>query len=261
MQLQFSKYHGTGNDFIMIDNRDMLLQRDNIALFSRLCDRHFGIGADGVILLQLCDGVDFEMVYFNADGRESTMCGNGGRCMVAFAIRCGLQQDIFSFKAIDGMHAAFIADDKVHLKMQVATIGERRESAFILDTGSPHYVQFRDAVAGMDVMLEGKAIRHAPEFDAAGINVNFAEVANGGLLVRTFERGVEAETLSCGTGVTAAALSFAGLQSLPEGKHTVPVQTPGGELEVRFTVTGNQAFTDIWLVGPAVAVFDGTITI
>ena len=261
MLIPFSKYHGTGNDFIMIDNREMLLQRDNVALYRQLCHRHFGIGADGVILLQNLEGADFEMVYFNADGRESTMCGNGGRCMVAFAIRCGMQKEQFYFKAIDGMHEAFVADGKVHLKMQDVQIGARRDTAYILDTGSPHYVRFSEEVSGMDVKTAGARIRHAPEFAAAGINVNFVEVLQGGLLVRTFERGVEDETLSCGTGVTAAALAFADAQSLPEGEHAIAITTPGGELEVRFRVEGPQVFRDVWLVGPAVAVFDGTITI
>jgi len=256
--IEFTKYQGTGNDFIIIDDRTETIKRTQTDLIQRLCDRKFGIGADGLILLRNHAEVDFEMVYFNADGRESSMCGNGGRCIVAFAQSLGVIDGETTFTAIDGLHEARIIDGKVELKMSDVKEVEQGEDFYCMDTGSPHYIKFVEKVAEVDVYSAGKAIRYNKRFEAAGINVNFVEANGNRIEVATYERGVEDETLSCGTGVTAAALAFY-LQNGYSVGFTIPVKTKGGDLEVRFQPTGN-GFTDIWLCGPAVAVFTGFIS-
>ena len=261
LRLPFWKYQGTGNDFVMIDDREgkwePFLQQEQIAL---LCDRRFGIGADGLILLTTSTGHDFRMVYFNADGRQSTMCGNGGRCLVAFAHQSGLVQPFYTFEAIDGLHhAEILADGRVALEMSLPT-GFRSlgPDQYWIDTGSPHYVAFVSTLPdAATVFREGQRIRHDKRFSPGGTNVNFAEVKEGNCLnVRTFERGVEAETLSCGTGVTACAYVY----SLQQNAHsaTVQIETQGGALEVKIERQG-QAKERVVLVGPARAVFVGSI--
>jgi diaminopimelate epimerase len=267
MIIRFSKYHGAGNDFIMIDNRSSVLRNlENLSgLISRLCHRKFGVGADGLILLDTSHTSDFEMSFFNSDGKKGSMCGNGGRCSVAFAHSLGLIKDKTIFTAIDGLHEAVIlSKDKdctqVSLKMQDVDNIKKTDNYFILDTGSPHYVCFTKNINDLNVFEEGRKIRYSKLFEKDGINVNFAEVKNNRLFMRTYERGVEDETLSCGTGATATALA-ASVSKLCKDNGVCNITAPGGELTVRFTKISETSFTDIWLEGPAVCVFKGEINI
>ncbi len=260
MNLEFYKYQGTGNDFVMIDNRDLKVSKNNTKLIKQLCDRRFGIGGDGLILLEKPDVAedDFKMVYFNADGNPSTMCGNGGRCLVAFANYLGIVEKTARFTAIDGPHEATISDGIVSLKMQnVADVKLQEEYSF-LDTGSPHHVIFVEDVQSEDVQRKGSEIRYSEMYkDNNGTNVNFVQQINNEVLkVRTYERGVEDETFSCGTGVTAVAI--AAYQTGKIQNKEVKLETPGGSLEVKFEKT-DSGFENIWLTGPAVQVFKGEI--
>jgi diaminopimelate epimerase len=258
MEIEFYKYHGTGNDFILIDNRlgNISLTTDNISF---LCHRRFGIGADGLMLLGKEHGYDFKMVYYNSDGKESSMCGNGGRCIVAFASRLGLIKTEAKFTAVDGAHQATIhGDGSISLLMADVTTIKNYEDYSVLNTGSPHYVAWKKEVADLDVYHEGKTIRHLPDYTAEGINVNFTEKKGSGLFVRTYERGVEDETLSCGTGVTAAAIALSGDET---GRFTVPIETPGGNLEVSYSKDSSRSATEVILKGPAVFVFAGKVTL
>ncbi len=263
--LQFYKYHGAGNDFVMIDQREQqLLTRSSTDLVAQMCHRRFGIGADGLILLQKHDEFGIEMIYFNADGRESTLCGNGGRCFAAFAKHLGITDGILRFLAIDGPHEAIISKryrgeglEWVELKMNNVTAVEQFDAgAFVLNTGSPHFVRFTEQLQAKDMVQEGRAVRYSDRFKTEGINVNLVEIQPSGLEIRTYERGVEDETLACGTGVTAAALSYA-RQATLTGHHDIKVKAMGGDLAVRFTVLPDQTFSDIWLCGPAQRVFEG----
>jgi diaminopimelate epimerase len=258
MQITFYKYHGTGNDFIIIDHRESELKMVDEKLLKKLCDRRFGIGADGLMFLCRKPGYDFEMVYYNADGKPSSMCGNGGRCMVQFAKDIGIRKDNYHFLAADGAHDATIdLDNTIRLKMQDVDGVELHPHYAVLDTGSPHYIKYSSDVRHKDVFKEGREIRYSPAYEAEGINVNFVEdTGQYSIYVRTYERGVEDETLSCGTGVTAAALMSA---HHDRGFNQVEVQTNGGHLSVEFNKTGDKSFTDIFLCGPAVFVFKGTI--
>jgi diaminopimelate epimerase len=258
MKIAFHKYHGTGNDFILIDNRQVkhVLSK---SLISLMCDRHFGIGADGLILLTDAPGFDFGMVYFNSDGNESTMCGNGGRCITAFASALGIIGESAHFLAMDGEHRSFISKNtngttQVRLQMKDVTSVRSIDGNFFLDTGSPHYVVFSHEVEDLDVLQEGKKLRNSEMFAPHGTNVNFVEKRGDRLFIRTFERGVENETLSCGTGVTAA--SIASVYNSAENSGFVEVTTPGGDLCVSFN-RDRVAFTDVWLEGPTVCVFEG----
>ncbi len=255
--IPFHKYEGTGNDFVLIDQRQQrYLTRQDTAVIERICHRRFGIGADGLILLQLIEGYDFEMVYFNSDGRESTMCGNGGRCIAAFANSLGVASGHCRFLAIDGPHEANIDGDWVELKMSDVNAVESGDGCFILNTGSPHYVVFVEDLSDMNIVESGQVIRYADRFRKEGINVNFVEKTAEGIEVATYERGVEDETLSCGTGVTAAALSFS-LANPDLKSNEVAIATKGGNLKVRFEKKETGGFEDIWLCGPAKQVFEG----
>lgn len=256
MQIKFSKYQGTGNDFILIDNREAIFPRDNIGLVSFLCDRKFGIGADGLILLESDATSDFKMVYYNSDGRQSTMCGNGGRCIVAFAKHSELIADETSFLAVDGPHRAKIVNDRVSLEMQdVGEIKEKHNSLF-LNTGSPHHVQLVKNIRDMDVRKEGRKLRYGL-YGQEGSNINFVDnTGEDSFYVRTYERGVEDETLSCGTGVTAVAIAMH--RSGHTRKEKVRITTPGGTLEVDFKFDG-KGYHGIWLTGPAQLVYKGEI--
>ena len=254
MDVTFYKYHGTGNDFVMIDNREKVLQGDEYEYFAALCHRRFGIGADGVILLNLHTVYDFEMDYFNSDGRRSSMCGNGGRCIVKFAEKLGVIQKKATFLAIDGLHEAKLTAQGVCLKMGLPFgYEDQGNDNFWIDTGSPHHVQFLEtSVDEVDVFQQGRALRNSPRYAAEGTNVNFANVLAAGLKVRTYERGVEAETWSCGTGVTAVAEVYARQNEI--SGQAISITTPGGNLQVHVS-TGQAP----WLEGPATFVFSGTV--
>ena len=258
----FAKYQGTGNDFVMLDQRETQnLTGQSTEQIRQLCDRRFGIGGDGLILLQNKEGYDFEMIYFNSDGNESTMCGNGGRCIVAFAKALGIIENKCKFLAIDGDHEALIREDGwVELKMGNVAKVEIGEDYYVLDTGSPHYVVFVEDLDDINVPESGSLIRYNDRFRKEGINVNFVEKGDKSLLVGTYERGVEDETLSCGTGVTACAIAQY-LDSDEKNKTQFPIQAKGGKLSVRFSENGKKGFEDIWLSGPATEVFRGEVDV
>jgi diaminopimelate epimerase len=257
MKIPFSKYHGTGNDFIIIDNR-LLHWEPTSEMVAMLCDRHFGIGADGLMLLSEKTGFMFAMTYYNCDGNESTMCGNGGRCMVAFARSLGLAGCMTRFWAVDGIHEAEIFDNQpetiYRLQMKDTSISKTNDDGLFLDTGSPHFVRFVDDATHTDVFNLGRELRHDARFSPGGTNVDFVEVQDKALFVRSYERGVENETLSCGTGATASAIASASRNPVNNGFYDI--KTPGGPLKVSFVQKGDQ-FTDIWLEGPARFVFSG----
>ncbi len=261
MKIQFSKYHGTGNDFVIIDNR-LLRWKPTVREVADICDRHFGIGADGLMLLSARSGFDFVMTYFNSDGKESTMCGNGGRCITAFAKSLGLIDQKACFWAVDGMHEAEINENQIldtyRLRMKDTRIENIFDDGIFLDTGSPHFVTYVEDAACTDVFGLGRQLRNDARFAPGGANVNFVQVQTEGLFVRSYERGVENETLSCGTGVTASALAHA--VKHPANNGFCNIKTLGGMLHVTYLQSGDK-FTDIWLEGAATFVFRGEITI
>jgi diaminopimelate epimerase len=258
MTLAFNKYQGAGNDFIIIDNRNDVFNPQNENFIKNLCDRKFGIGADGLILINKIPEYDFKMIYFNSDGFEGTMCGNGGRCAADFAIRSGIAGKKLRFIATDGIHDAISEEEVIRLKMN--DVNETRSVAgnYFINTGSPHYVKFTDGLNNLDVYNEGKKIRWSKDFQPGGTNVNFVEYEDGGIYVRTFERGVEDETLSCGTGVTASAIASVLSGHFVSGP--VNVRTKGGNLRVEFDIKEDK-IRNIWLCGPATFVFEGKINI
>ena len=260
MKIEFYKYQGTGNDFVILDNRDNKYDAITTRQVKYICNRHFGIGADGLMLLNNIAGADFKMVYFNADGNESTMCGNGGRCLVKFAADRGIFRNSYLFTAIDGAHKATIdTDGVVRLQMLDVKKVDHHNTHAVVNTGSPHYVKYSTDVKNLNVPELGHEIRYSKEFAPEGINVNFVETTDeDAIYVRTYERGVEDETLSCGTGVTASALLSAHNDI---GFNTVIVKTPGGNLSVEFDKINDQTFENIWLCGPAQFVFKGEIEI
>jgi diaminopimelate epimerase len=261
MKLHFCKYQGTGNDFILADNRKNEYSGLTTAQIHHLCDRRFGIGADGLMLLNEKQGYDFEMKYFNSDGKEGSMCGNGGRCMVKFAYHLGIHRDLYKFLAADGVHDAEIdIDGIVSLKMKDVKTVQKFHSDLLLNTGSPHYIKMVSDVMSMDVFKKGAEIRHSKEFEDEGVNVNFVEQTQevDKIIVRTYERGVEDETFSCGTGVTAAALVCYHNEN---GFNDVEVKTLGGTLTVEFDKVDENRYENIWLCGPAAKVFEGNIEV
>lgn len=261
MKVPFYKYQGAGNDFILIDNRELAIDHHQPAMIAGLCDRRFGIGADGIMFLQNKEGYDFEMVYYNADGQPSSMCGNGGRCIVAFAKFLKVIATETEFLAVDGPHHAKVSasGDWVSLHMIDVDTITRDGDAYVLNTGSPHYVQQASGLATKDVYHDGCAIRYNDTYKAKGININFVEPTADGYFVRTYERGVEAETYACGTGATAVALAMA-KHSNQTGSIATPVKVLGGGLNIRFDYDGAR-FTNIYLEGPAVQVFAGEVEI
>ena len=256
MQPSFFKYQATGNDFILVDNRNNKFPKKDTKTISGLCDRRFGIGADGLILLETDKSADFRMVYYNADGREGSMCGNGGRCIAAFAHYLGLIEDSCSFLAVDGLHQANLGEASVSLLMQdVAEIHDTPRYLW-LDTGSPHHVQIWEPWETLSVNREGARLRYGL-YGAGGSNINFVRpLGENRFEVRTYERGVEAETYSCGTGVTAVALGMHHLGLLKDS--AAEIKTMGGTLQVRFS-KGPEGYSDIWLEGPAELVFKGDL--
>lgn len=254
--IKFYKYQGAGNDFILINNFSGNSEDFSIEQIQKICNRRFGIGADGIMILKKHAEYDFEMDYYNSDGSGGTMCGNGGRCIVAFAKKLGMIKKYTKFLASDGMHEAFIDENNsVKLKMSdVENISKTGED-YTCYTGSPHYIKFEDEIINKDVFFEGKQIRYADEFKAEGINVNFVKAEDDKTLsIRTYERGVENETFACGTGAVASALIFAEKNHLNSAEITVNVKC--GILKVSFK-KNNKSFENIWLTGPAEFVFEG----
>ncbi|MGB1040346.1 MAG: diaminopimelate epimerase [Flavobacteriales bacterium] len=258
MEVKFYKYQGTGNDFVMIDNRELLLDKSDISIAKQLCDRRFGIGADGLILIENHPNADFDMIYFNGDGTQS-FCGNGSRCAVSFANFLGIINNETTFNAIDGMHDATFNNEKVELKMGDVSSIEKDEDYFFIHTGSPHYIEYRDDISDLDIVTEAHKIRYNDRFREEGTNVNYVQKqSDNSLKMRTYERGVEGETLSCGTGATAVALSGVINYQLSS---PISIHVPGGELSIKFNQVSEEKFEDIWLIGPAVQVFEGVVEI
>ena len=258
--MKLYKYQGTGNDFVMIDNRLQIFPKENTALIEKLCDRRFGIGADGLILLENDESTDFKMVYYNSDGNQSSMCGNGGRCLVAFAKKLNIINDKAIFIAVDGLHHATIDENEI-VSLQMKDVNEVNihDHYIFLNTGSPHHVQFVDNLAGFDVKNEGAKIRYGNLYGKAGSNVNFVhQISENEFSIRTYERGVEDETLSCGTGATATAIAMKATGKTNSNNITINVQ--GGKLDVSFDEE-NGIFTDVFLIGPAEFVFSTELTI
>ena len=256
MTVEFYKYHGTGNDFVLIDNRSLFFDKNNTELISKICSRHFGVGADGLILLENDNLYDFKMIYFNSDGKQTSMCGNGGRCIISFAKKLNIIDDKANFMAIDGLHEGIINDNIIKIKMNTVSEIQNINTGFLLDTGSPHFVKFCDSIDNINVFEFGRELRNNKEISEDGVNINFTEVIdNSSIKVRTYERGVENETLSCGTGVIASALS-AYKKGLVD-TNRIKINTLGGELFVSFEF--NNIYKNIWLEGPAIEVYKGQI--
>lgn len=260
MTIHFSKFHGTGNDFIIIDNRDNLCQLGS-AIIEKLCDRHTGIGADGLIMLEITAGGNYFMRYYNSDGKEATMCGNGGRCVASYAVMSGITAREFDFMAGDGKHHAFVEVKSdglfdVKLKMNDVKKISKLTDGYFIHTGAPHFVKFANFTDSSEIITDGRLLRYDNRFQPQGVNVNFAAFTTEGIRVRTYEKGVENETLSCGTGATAAAL--AAMLELGLDQKEWKIRTKGGELSVTANFNG-RVFTEIILQGPAQFVFSGQI--
>ncbi len=258
MNIHFYKFHGNGNDFIIIDNRTNTITLNTLQI-KTLCKRRFGLGADGLMILANSEKYDFEMRYYNSDGNLGSMCGNGGRCIAAFANMIGLVGNNMKFTAFDGVHEAVIKAVNIpfvewDVKLQLANVSDvnRNKNSFFLDTGSPHYVEFVDNVSDINVNVDGKKIRNSNQFKPNGTNVNFVELSNDKIFVRTFERGVEQETFSCGTGVTASAIAT----YLHYDKKPTKIHTKGGDFKISFNHENNE-FTNVWIQGAARFVFEG----
>lgn len=249
--IKFYKYQGTGNDFVMIDNRQNQFDNTNLELVRAMCDRRFGVGADGLILIENSDSADFYCNYFNSDGSKS-FCGNGARCAVAFSNFLGVIGDSTRFDAIDGLHEANIVDGKIHLKMGNVSDVEKGSDYVFIDTGSPHYIRFVDDLKDWDIYGFGREIRYSDKYKAEGTNVNLVQKNGDQLILQTYERGVENETYSCGTGATAVALAHFEDSDLDH----VTIQVKGGVLEVKAEKSEN-GYTNIWLIGPGEQVFEG----
>jgi diaminopimelate epimerase len=259
MKMHFYKYQGAGNDFILVDNRDRAINHENPAWIASICDRRFGVGADGMMFLQGIEGYDFEMIYYNSDGQPSSMCGNGGRCIVAFAKHLGVISLETNFLAVDGPHYAKLSEEGNWVSLQMIDVKSviTDGTAQVLNTGSPHYVVSAAELSGKDVYSEGRAVRYSDTYKETGINVNFVEDMGDHYFVRTYERGVEDETFACGTGVTAVALAMAKAKG-QSGDISTKVKVLGGNLNIRFHYDGKE-FSNIFLEGPAEYVFEGDV--
>jgi diaminopimelate epimerase len=260
MKISFSKYQGTGNDFVMLDNLDGKYNLLSIDQIQTICDRRFGVGADGLIKINSNDQSDFEVDYYNSDGSKS-FCGNGARCSVAFAETLGIDVSKTDFIGIDGLHNASKIDDIISLEMMNVSEVKKVNSDFIVFTGSPHYIRFTNSIESIDIVQFGKEIRYSEEYKENGINVNLVEIKSlNELIVNTYERGVEDETLSCGTGVTACVLAYGFERSLL-GFNTIEVKVKGGILKVSFNQVEKGVFENILLIGPGEFVFQGEINV
>lgn len=259
MKLFFSKYQGAGNDFILLDNRKGEYDALTIEQIKQLCDRKFGIGADGLIKINTHPVLNFEVDYYNADGSKS-FCGNGGRCAVSFCNKLGIDVKESSFLGFDGEHKATFDNEIIQLQMSTVCAIKLIKDDFEIYTGSPHYIRFSSDITDFDIYSFGQSIRYNDTYKKEGINVNIVqELANDYLFVRTYERGVENETLACGTGVTACAIAYAFKQH-KIGENEIKIKVMGGDLAVRFNYDG-KCFTNVWLIGPGTFVYDGTISI
>jgi diaminopimelate epimerase len=259
MELTFYKYEGAGNDFVLLDDRKMQFPDDRSDLVKFICDRRFGIGADGLMLLRPNSGYDYNMIYYNSDGNIGSMCGNGGRCLAAFAHKLGIIDRKAEFTAADGIHQAeLLSDNYVRLKMTDVPEIETGKDFYYLNTGSPHYVKFMPSIDELDVFNEGRKIRYNERFAKQGTNVNFVQEYHDQISVRTYERGVENETLACGTGIVASAICAGIKKGVNQGNYTSIVNARGGQLKVSFYRNDNN-ITDIWLEGPATFVYKGII--
>ena len=253
MQISFEKYQAAGNDFVVIDNRKYFFPKD-VSIIKNICDRKFGIGSDGLILIEKSKDSEFDMVFYNPDGSQS-LCGNGCRAAIRFAESLNLAINTTSFSAYDGIHRGEIKGKTINLQMANVQNGREIEGGIFLDTGSPHFILFVENVQDIDVLNEGRKWRTSGLFGESGANINFVEIQDKDkLFVRTYERGVENETLSCGTGVTASALAASQKGCVSPLK----IETKGGNLEVSFSHTKN-GYDNVWLEGPAEHVFSGTI--
>jgi diaminopimelate epimerase len=260
MQLEFYKYQGTGNDFVMIDNRSGFFPKENVQLVARLCDRRFGIGADGLILLENDTDTDFKMVYYNSDGNQSSMCGNGGRCLVAFAKDLNVIKDNCSFIATDGLHHATVASDGIVSLQMIDVTDIKKESDYtFMNTGSPHHVQLVEDLVNYNVKENGAALRYGDLYGKVGSNINFVKkISEDTFSLRTYERGVEDETLACGTGATAVAIAMNATGQT--NATSINLNVEGGKLAVSFDKNGDM-FTNVFLIGPAEIVFKGVVEV
>lgn len=267
MNIKFYKYNGAGNDFVMLDNRTGWFDWENKAMIAHLCDRKFGVGADGIILLQnypVEPGTGtqhaFEMLYANSDGSRGSMCGNGGRCIVAFAHQLGIikEGEMTTFMGPDGVHEGILTDPgNVKLDMiDVKNIQERNGLTFV-NTGTPHHIQYVPNLLQFPIVDEARKLRDRCG-EVGGINVNYVEQVDGQWHVRTYERGVEDETLACGTGATATALTIAQQKGIPS---PIDIHMPGGVLTISFDYNPEEGFTNVWLEGPATFVFEGEMEV
>ncbi len=260
MKINFSKYQGTGNDFIMLDNLNGQYDSLSIENIQFLCDRRFGIGADGLIKINSHSSLDFEVDYYNSDGSKS-FCGNGARCSVAFAETLGIDVSNTSFLGIDGAHKGSKVNNVISIEMGNVSKVERLDEDYIIQTGSPHYIRFIDSKSDLDIVEFGKMIRYSDQFKVNGINVNSVEILDdSNLIVNTYERGVEDETLSCGTGVTACVLAFADKKELL-GNHSIHAKVKGGNLQVSFNQISKGVFEEIHLIGAGTFVFSGEVNV
>lgn len=258
--MKFYKYQGTGNDFVMIDNRLERFPKNNTKLIESLCDRRFGIGADGLILLENDNSTDFKMVYYNSDGNESSMCGNGGRCLVAFAKSLNVINNEATFIATDGLHNATIDENGI-VSLQMKDVDEVKiESEYVfLNTGSPHHVTLINDLENYNVKENGATIRYSDLYGKVGSNVNFVnQLSENHFALRTYERGVEDETLSCGTGATATAIAMNAIGKT--NSNAIDINVEGGKLKVTFEKS-EKGFEKVFLIGPATFVFEGEINL
>lgn len=255
MLIPFVKYQGTGNDFVMIDNRELGLHLSQKQI-AQICNRQFGVGSDGLILVEVANDLP-KMVYYNSDGADSSMCGNGGRCFVKFCLQLGIIESEGSFLAVDGMHNFKVEGDQIHLKMADVSDFNKNGEAWVIETGSPHYIEEADVLDGLDMIEKGRSIRYSPTYEKEGINVNIVETDGFEALMRTYERGVENETLSCGTGATAVAVMLAEERDWPS---PIRISTLGGKLEISFEKAG-RIYENVWLIGPAESTFEGLINV
>lgn len=262
MKIHFYKYQATGNDFIIIDAREenLVLEKKDIQF---LCDRHFGIGSDGLIIFGNSDKADFSMQFFNPDGSGGMMCGNGGRSIVKFASDKGVISDSCSFIAPDGLHFATINENIISLKMVNPTLLQRFEDGFYINTGTSHFVVFEEDLNKINIIEKGRSIRYDERFSHYnGCNVNFVEeISLNNIRIRTYERGVEDETLACGTGICASALTYSIEKGLENGKHTINISAKGGDLQVEFEKKSDNSLSEVYLIGTANSVFEGEIEI